>query len=113
MIRTSYLLAALVVAVTGCATLNPTIGQLDRLKALAAGGQYQAIAKENIDCEPSQPGCAQSHWIKGDACYRLAAGSLPHPPGGSGTGTAVGPTDAKRQQLDCAITSYDATLAAL
>ena len=106
-------LGAVALVATGCATVNPTVGQLEKLKSLAAAGQYQEIVAESVDCDPNKQGCAQAHWIKADACYRLAAGGPPRPPGTSGPGQASVIPAAKRQQLDCAITNYDAALAAL
>ena len=95
--RASPFLGALALVVAGCSTVNPTVGQLEQLKALAAAGRYQEVAAEGVDCDPSRPGCAQSHWIKADACRRLAAGAA---------------TDAadKGKQLDCAIRNYEAAL---
>lgn len=88
------LLLLFVLVVTACATVNPTIAQLERAKALAANGNYAAIHGLEVACQPSQPGCGQLRWIKADACRRLAAAGDP-------------------AAFDCAVADYRAAIVAL
>lgn len=67
--------------------LNPTIGQLEEAKTLAANGDYAAIARTTVTCSPEETGCAQLRAIRASACRQVAAN-------------------------DCAIVEYQAALAA-
>jgi hypothetical protein len=68
-LRTSVILVIVVLA-AGCQSGR----QLSHWKTDAAAGRYTTIAAEEVTCTQGDRGCNQIHLIKGDACFRLAAG---------------------------------------
>ena len=63
------LLLGLALLFHGCAE---SLRQLQAFKKEVTAGNYQAIAAQEVTCEPKDAGCNQVHLIKGDACFRLA-----------------------------------------
>jgi hypothetical protein len=61
----------IIVLNSGCA---PTIRELADFKRAAEAGDFTTIAAREVTCTPADRGCDQVHLIKGDACFRLAAG---------------------------------------
>lgn len=49
-----------------------TISVIDKTKELHAAGEYDKVAKTDINCNSGDKGCNQLHLLKGDACFRLA-----------------------------------------
>jgi hypothetical protein len=72
-LRASVILVIVVLA-AGCAT---TIRELADFKKAADAGDYTTIAAREVTCTQGDRGCDQVHLIKGDACFRLAAGGDP------------------------------------
>lgn len=118
MTRRAAIILLLAVLTAGCATGR----QVADFKQAAAAGDYTTIAAQEVPCTPNQRGCNQVHLIKGDACFRLAAGgdgsrwdcAIQHLARGldmtAGTPTAIGATqpyaenllEALRQRRDAA-----------
>jgi hypothetical protein len=73
MARRAAVILVIVVLAAGCGA----VGQLDRMRRDAAAGNWQAIAAEDVTCTLGERGCNQVHLLKGDACFRLAAGGEP------------------------------------
>jgi hypothetical protein len=71
--RAAVILVIIVLA-AGCA---PTIRELADFKRAADAGDYTTIAAREVTCTQGNRGCDQVHLIKGDACFRLAAGGDP------------------------------------
>lgn len=63
-----FLLAA-VLLVGGC---SPTVSLLGKAKQRAAAGDYAPNSKMEVQCTAQDEGCNQLHFLKGDACFRLA-----------------------------------------
>lgn len=61
----------LAILAAGCA---PTIRELSDFKQAAGQGDYTTIAAREVTCAQGDRGCNQVHLIKGDACFRVAAG---------------------------------------
>ncbi|MBP0445851.1 hypothetical protein J8J14_13810 [Roseomonas sp. SSH11] len=76
--------------------LNPTMAELQEVKALHGRGAFAAVADRSVSCEPAQEGCGQLRLLRADSCRRL--------------GMNAGPR--RREYLDCAIANYGATLVA-
>jgi hypothetical protein len=85
--------------ITACQVANPTVSGLETAKQQAAAGNHAAVARLDANCQPSEAGCAQLRRVKADSCGRLADAA-----GADGS--------ARRSALDCAVTNYDAALAA-
>jgi hypothetical protein len=95
----SLIMLALTGFVAACQVANPTVSGLETAKQQAAAGNHAAVARLDATCQPSEAGCAQLRRVKADSCSRLA----------DAAGVDV---SAKRSALDCAVTNYDAALAA-
>src|SRR5262245_48187019 len=102
------LISALSFIIVGC---NPQIKKLDFLQELSKDRQYSEITTTQIDCKPSQIGCARQHWVKADACYRLGSSSMPE---NIKTNEQLKSWQQEmRRYLDCAIENDLATMDAL
>ncbi|MDQ3829967.1 MAG: hypothetical protein M3361_11815 [Candidatus Tectomicrobia bacterium] len=73
MAQRATVILVIVVLAAGCGT----VGQLSRMRRDAAAENYRAITAEEVTCTQGERGCNQVHLIKGDACFRLAAGGEP------------------------------------
>jgi hypothetical protein len=51
----------------GCSSLK-----VQRMKTRAGDGDFEWIAAQSIDCDTTSRNCSQLHFIKADACMRLA-----------------------------------------
>jgi hypothetical protein len=76
-VKNIALRATVILVIVGLAAGCGTTRQVSSLKELAAAGNYAAIAAAEVTCTQGERGCNQSHLIKGDACFRLAAGGDP------------------------------------
>lgn len=75
--RNTVLRATVILVIVALAVGCGTAGLLSRMKKEAAAGHYPAIAAEDVTCTQGETGCNQIHLIKGDACFRMAAGGDP------------------------------------
>ncbi len=65
-------LGAVVLLVAAC--FGGTVRDVATLKDLVAARDLEAIVAYDVACAAAEPGCAQAHMIKADACLRRAQG---------------------------------------